>query len=346
MDLARRLGLLLTMTAISLPGAILAAPEPEAEVPVGHWAYDAVTTLAKYGVATGRPDGWYRGKRPVIRRDFAETLCYILGDGERLEGEGALWTAGPKYRYLERLELEFRADLIARGAKPADIASGLERFKKVCDDPRPHGVTAPLPGAAASPLLANWPEMPSARNEGSDEALAAWAAGEVVLHSIGGEAPLRPNSTLNMAITLKPVADRSNRFAIQKALGHNAAMWKLLREKGPPDDARYGWLRRVFDLKRLAVGQKVLDLEPDGATTPEGAILLKPIHYVHGYALQANGRDLPLGFLDQPIVFGYRGYSVRWGESGTGVARFDVEFKFGRRTYAVDCRTGCILNAR
>ncbi len=340
-----RVGAFTIIVAGLLPAAMLGAPDPEPEVPLGHWAYDAVTTLAKHGVSTGRPDGWYKGKRPVSRRDFTETLCYILGEGERLEGEGALWADGPKYRYLERLELEFRGDLIARGAERADIDSGLERFKRVCDDPRPHGVTAPLPGANTFPLHAKWPEIAAARREGANESLREWAIGQVVLYSIADKTPMRPEPALSRAITLKAVSDPSDRFAIQKALGHNAAMWKLLREKGPPDDVRYGWMRRVFDLKRLAAARKALKLEPNGVTTPEGTLLLKPIHYVHGYALQANGRDLPLDFLDVPSFWGYRGYKVRWGESGTGVARFDVDFKSGRRTYAVDCRTGCVLNA-
>jgi hypothetical protein len=341
-----RIRALTIIAAVSLPAAMMAAPYTEAEVPRGHWAYDQVTTLAKYGVATGRPDGWFKGKKALPRRDFAETISYILGEGERLEGEGAFWAPRRKDLCLDRLVNEFRDELTAQGAEVTDIRSGLERFRRVWTDPRPHGVTAPLPGAGSRNLLPNWPENLAARHEGYQEALKEWQAGQVVLYFVPVDTPMRPEPSLDKAIPLKPVSDPTDRYSIQKALGHNAAMWRWLREKGPPDEARYGWLRSIFDLKRLAAGQKALELEPNGVTSPDGAVSLKPMHYVHGYSLQANGRDLSLDFLQVPLFWGYRGHTVRWGESASGVIRFDVEIGSARRIYAVDCRTGCVLNAR
>jgi hypothetical protein len=52
---------------------------PLADVPTGHWAYDAVAQLVKDGLIKGYPDGTYKGARPMTRYEVA-VLAYRAVD--------------------------------------------------------------------------------------------------------------------------------------------------------------------------------------------------------------------------------------------------------------------------
>ena len=68
-----------------LPGAVQAQGRgPFDDVPQGHWAYDAVTDLAKRGVFTGYPDGTFKGKRALTRYEFAVALQRLLTEVQRM----------------------------------------------------------------------------------------------------------------------------------------------------------------------------------------------------------------------------------------------------------------------
>jgi predicted porin/uncharacterized coiled-coil protein SlyX len=73
---------------------------PFDDVPQGHWAYDAVTDLAKRGVFTGYPDGTFKGKRALTRYEFAVALQRLLTEVQRMidtgkTGAGAKGDTGP-----------------------------------------------------------------------------------------------------------------------------------------------------------------------------------------------------------------------------------------------------------
>jgi hypothetical protein len=67
------------------PGAVQAqqAHGPFADVPSGHWAYDAVNQLAQRGIFTGYPDGTFSGKRALTRYEFAVALQRMLQEVQR-----------------------------------------------------------------------------------------------------------------------------------------------------------------------------------------------------------------------------------------------------------------------
>jgi hypothetical protein len=70
--------------AVLLPGAAQAQQGgPFADVPQGHWAYDAVNDLAKKGIFTGYPDGTFQGKRALTRYEFALALQRMLTEVQR-----------------------------------------------------------------------------------------------------------------------------------------------------------------------------------------------------------------------------------------------------------------------
>src|SRR3569833_3804880 len=71
---------------VRLPGAAQAqapAGGPFADVPQGHWAYDAVQQLAQRGIFTGYPDGTFAGKRALTRYEFAVALQRMLQEVQR-----------------------------------------------------------------------------------------------------------------------------------------------------------------------------------------------------------------------------------------------------------------------
>ncbi len=50
------------------------AQDAFADVPRGHWAYQALHTLRKYGIVEGYPDGTFGGGRELTRYEFAQAL--------------------------------------------------------------------------------------------------------------------------------------------------------------------------------------------------------------------------------------------------------------------------------
>ena len=78
------------------------------DVPENHWAYEAVETLAKSGLAVGYPDGQFKGDRSLTRYEFAEIVHRALQAG-----------VGVDARLVEEFkpELEFfRIDTITTNA--------------------------------------------------------------------------------------------------------------------------------------------------------------------------------------------------------------------------------------
>lgn len=53
-------------------------PEPFADVPPDHWAYNAVEFLRQQGLTEGYPDRTFMGKRPMTRYEFAQTLARMI----------------------------------------------------------------------------------------------------------------------------------------------------------------------------------------------------------------------------------------------------------------------------
>ena len=59
--------------------AIPALANPFVDVPLTHWAYDAVQVLAAKGVIIGYPDGTYGGQRTLTRYEFGRSRSQIIG---------------------------------------------------------------------------------------------------------------------------------------------------------------------------------------------------------------------------------------------------------------------------
>ncbi len=104
-----------------------AATNPFSEVPAGHWAYQAVTSLSQSGIVEGYGDGTYRGERQITRYEMAQMIAKALArtdemfdrEARQYENRG---TGGSKVAKnyhatkadlaeLQRLVEEFRPEL-------------------------------------------------------------------------------------------------------------------------------------------------------------------------------------------------------------------------------------------
>jgi hypothetical protein len=67
----------------AVPASAQQGGGPFTDVPMGHWAYDAVNQLQQRGIFTGYPDGTFGGNRALTRYEFAVALQRMLQDVQR-----------------------------------------------------------------------------------------------------------------------------------------------------------------------------------------------------------------------------------------------------------------------
>ena len=148
------LGASLSVLAISL-----AAPSHAQDaklfqdVPQSHWAYEAVSDLQTKLILQGYPDGYFRGKRPLTRYEFAVALERMLknlpagtpgppGPAGQPGAQGAPGEQGPagvtpdELAAFRRLADEFRNELTQIGANVRDINSRLDALSRDVADLR------------------------------------------------------------------------------------------------------------------------------------------------------------------------------------------------------------------
>ncbi len=72
--------LLASLVAVGILGinsVAFAAANPFFDVPAGHWAYNAITTLASEGIFNGYGEGTFRGDRNITRYEAATLLAKL-----------------------------------------------------------------------------------------------------------------------------------------------------------------------------------------------------------------------------------------------------------------------------
>ncbi|MDP2944978.1 MAG: S-layer homology domain-containing protein [Atribacterota bacterium] len=107
---------LVLVLAFALP--VLA--NPFVDVPLNHWAYDNVQSLAAKGVIVGYPDGTFGGKRTMTRYEFAEATAKALAYVEGMD-----FASAEDVAILERLAIEFADELASLGVTVADLVAAL-----------------------------------------------------------------------------------------------------------------------------------------------------------------------------------------------------------------------------
>lgn len=103
---------LVLVFAFALP--VLA--NPFVDVPLNHWAYDSVQSLAAKGVIVGFPDGTFGGANPLTRYEFAEATAKALAYVEGMD-----FAAAEDVAILEKLAIEFADELASLGVTVADL---------------------------------------------------------------------------------------------------------------------------------------------------------------------------------------------------------------------------------
>ena len=106
---------LLLVFALAIP----ALANPFVDVPLNHWAYDAVQTLAAKGVVIGYPDGTFGGQRTLTRYEFVEATARALAYVEQYGG------IKEDVEILSRLAVEFADELANLGVRVADLEAAL-----------------------------------------------------------------------------------------------------------------------------------------------------------------------------------------------------------------------------
>ncbi len=86
-----------------------AAANPFEDVPIDHWAYDAIAQLAAEGVIEGYGDGTYRGDQEITRYEMAQMVARAMAKGG---GDKAL---------IDKLAAEFADELNSLGVRVAAL---------------------------------------------------------------------------------------------------------------------------------------------------------------------------------------------------------------------------------
>lgn len=106
------------------------------DVPAKHWAYDAVTKLAKAGLIEGYGDGTFRGDRPMNRYEFAVLTVKAIDRFDRADET--------QKQLIDKLAAEFAAELNRMGARLAKVEAktktwlvgGDARFRYYTNNPK------------------------------------------------------------------------------------------------------------------------------------------------------------------------------------------------------------------
>ncbi len=113
----KKLALVLVLVlAFALP--VLA--NPFVDVPLNHWAYDSVQSLAAKGIIVGYPDGTFGGAKSLTRYEFAEATAKALAYVEGMD-----FAAADDVAILEKLAIEFADELASLGVTVADLEASL-----------------------------------------------------------------------------------------------------------------------------------------------------------------------------------------------------------------------------
>jgi len=111
---------LVLVLVLVLAFTLTALANPFVDVPLNHWAYDSVQSLAAKGVIVGFPDGTFGGAKSLTRYEFAEATAKALAYVEGMD-----FAAADDVAILEKLAIEFADELASLGVTVADLEASL-----------------------------------------------------------------------------------------------------------------------------------------------------------------------------------------------------------------------------
>lgn len=105
------LALVAVIALVAFAAPAFAAANPFMDVPMNHWAYDAIGQLAARGVLSGYPDGTYKGNQPMTRYEVASSVARALAVVDMTKA------SKQDVEMLKKLVVEFKDELDALGVK-------------------------------------------------------------------------------------------------------------------------------------------------------------------------------------------------------------------------------------
>ena len=111
---------LVLVLVLVLAFALPVFANPFVDVPLNHWAYDAVDYLAAKGVVIGYPDGTFGGNRQLTRYEFAEAIARVVANFEKMD-----FASAEDVAILEKLAIEFADELASLGVTVADLEAAV-----------------------------------------------------------------------------------------------------------------------------------------------------------------------------------------------------------------------------
>ena len=104
---------ILSIAAVAAPA--MSATNPFMDVPMNHWAYDAIGQLAAHNILSGYPDGLYKGKQQTTRYEMASALARALAVVDMTKA------TKQDVEMLKRLVVEFKDELEALGVRVDEL---------------------------------------------------------------------------------------------------------------------------------------------------------------------------------------------------------------------------------
>ena len=106
---------------LGIAGTAFAAANPFVDVPARHWAYDAVSKLAKAGILDGYGDGTYRGERLASRYEMAQATAKAMARADKADAQ--------MKALIDKLAVEFAAELNNLGVRVAKLEKNASTIK-------------------------------------------------------------------------------------------------------------------------------------------------------------------------------------------------------------------------
>lgn len=324
-----------------LCAAVAAAASEDSPLLRTHWICGALSRLRQAGALPGKESAG-----EMTREQAAEAVQRLVWDGSNSAGAGAPGRPAKEYREhaatLAKLAQELEPELERQGVPAADLQAAVERIRALWTDGHPQGVLEPL-----APSLDR--RDPKAREEGARRAVGEWERDEVVLE-VAGPVPDAGRDLPN-ALPLRSVEAADN-AACEGIAGHNAEVWRRLREAGPPRGSRLAWLRLVFRpseaWKEAGKREMRLTFERPEAAAPDGSARVR-LESRNGETLVRVLQPREVAVRIPTVCSCRRVVEVAWGPEGSGVLFIQSRVNYAEekafRRYVVELRTGAILNA-
>ncbi|MBR6900985.1 MAG: S-layer homology domain-containing protein, partial [Synergistaceae bacterium] len=133
----KKLAVLVAVVSIAaLAAPAFSATNPFMDVPMNHWAYDAIGQLAAHGILSGYPDGLYKGQQQTTRYEMASALARALAVVDMTKA------SKQDVEMLKRLVVEFKDELEALGVRVDELDERVAVLEERLGGWHIHGVLA------------------------------------------------------------------------------------------------------------------------------------------------------------------------------------------------------------